>query len=1001
MAPDPMREARNDETDSVISRAAWGRMGSGISFADKDEIIQPSSPSGKTFNRSVSRFDLTTSLSPHTTMSKRSSTRLRCRKRFANCTGCSRKIVDNSAVTGFVMLLTVYALTGDDVRMLFTDKPADIVFNMLTIGCIVVFALELVLSCIGKEDYFGGFFFFLDAISTVTLVLDLTWVSDSFADDSELDGARSGRTARMGARIGRVVRVLRLVRIAKLYKGWHDAKRKRERALQLHKLSSGIHDDDGWDGLAMEDGTEDKNTTESLVGKKLSALTTQRVIVLVLTMLICLPLLRADSWTTKLPDSASYGAEDVMEEFMMMMDGISSRSRYEQTLLRYIYYHNWFLYQSGCPPLQSSRQSCSANYYSHIFWMGIASDNADLRRTTGQAASLSSQAVQAWEAAGDSRADHLFLLGSLPAQAQETLSSEWVTECELSTDELASGVSLLAHKIDGYVTYRAKCPSDLRVQERTLIYPRLVSESVSDMWRFVFFFDSRPYSKMEAAFSVGVTCFVCVVLCVASVLLSDDANRLVLAPLEKMITKVEAIRRNPLAAIKMADDEHRAEEIRRFQESQKPEDRWRQCWMSIKKLIRRGGSRPKSEPMETVVLEKTLIKLGSLLAIGFGEAGANIVTHNMSGQDSAGVNAMVPGVRVDCIIGVARICDFATATEVLQGKIMTFVNQIAEIVHGLVDEYHGAANKNNGDTFLLVWRMEEAMDSEKLSRLADMSIVAFARVLGAVHKSPVLGEYRTHPGLQQRLGSQLRVNLRFGLHCGWAIEGALGSEFKIDASYISPNVSIAGSAEGATSAYGVSLIATDSVWVRLSRRMRVKCRVIDRVIIRGSKVPLDLYGFDLDYMCLKVRRRRVTLAWNPRQRFRARQLLEVEKNNHVGEGVELADEFDKHYDLGQMRNIFTTEFLHRFNMGFLNYVHGEWQVARRVLSQTRMMLGVQDGPSCALLRFMQSYDYEAPDTWDGVHYLDEPGGIAGRPNGMGRSATTIVTGTPSHHALLQ
>eukprot|EP00971_Amphidinium_carterae_P073464 1452546-Amphidinium_carterae.1 len=42
--------------------------------------------------------------------------------------------------------------------------------------------------------------------------------------------------------------------------------------------------------------------------------------------------------------------------------------------------------------------------------------------------------------------------------------------------------------------------------------------------------------------------------------------------------------------------------------------------------------------------------------------------------------------------------------QVLQAKVMTFVNQIAEIVHGVVDEFHGAANKNNGETFLLVWR---------------------------------------------------------------------------------------------------------------------------------------------------------------------------------------------------------------------------------------------------------------------------------------------------------
>merc|ERR1719456_1511127 len=95
------------------------------------------------------------------------------------------------------------------------------------------------------------------------------------------------------------------------------------------------------------------------------------------------------------------------------------------------------------------------------------------------------------------------------------------------------------------------------------------------------------------------------------------------------------------------------------------------------------------EPMETVILEKTIIKLGSLLALGFGVAGANIIGHNMKGTDSSGINGMIPGRRVQCIIGIARIRNFAIATEVLQSKIMTFVNQIAEIVHGVVDEYQG------------------------------------------------------------------------------------------------------------------------------------------------------------------------------------------------------------------------------------------------------------------------------------------------------------------------
>ena len=38
---------------------------------------------------------------------------------------------------------------------------------------------------------------------------------------------------------------------------------------------------------------------------------------------------------------------------------------------------------------------------------------------------------------------------------------------------------------------------------------------------------------------------------------------------------------------------------------------------------------------------------------------------------------------------------------------MIFVNNIGEIVHCMVDRYLGAANKNIGDAFLVVWKLEE------------------------------------------------------------------------------------------------------------------------------------------------------------------------------------------------------------------------------------------------------------------------------------------------------
>ena len=40
---------------------------------------------------------------------------------------------------------------------------------------------------------------------------------------------------------------------------------------------------------------------------------------------------------------------------------------------------------------------------------------------------------------------------------------------------------------------------------------------------------------------------------------------------------------------------------------------------------------------------------------------------------------------------------------------MVFVNTIAFIVHRIIDELHGSANKNIGDAFLLSWKMPESV----------------------------------------------------------------------------------------------------------------------------------------------------------------------------------------------------------------------------------------------------------------------------------------------------
>ena len=58
------------------------------------------------------------------------------------------------------------------------------------------------------------------------------------------------------------------------------------------------------------------------------------------------------------------------------------------------------------------------------------------------------------------------------------------------------------------------------------------------------------------------------------------------------------------------------------------------------------------------------------------------------------------------IFGFCIIHDFAITNEILQSDIMVYVNQLAEIVHERVNEYDGAANKNIGEAFLLVWKFD-------------------------------------------------------------------------------------------------------------------------------------------------------------------------------------------------------------------------------------------------------------------------------------------------------
>lgn len=85
-------------------------------------------------------------------------------------------------------IVTIYSLFGDDINHIAFDKRADDVFNGLTIAALICFSIEMVLACIAIDEYLFGFYFWLDLVSTISLIADISWVMEAMLGLSTSSG---------------------------------------------------------------------------------------------------------------------------------------------------------------------------------------------------------------------------------------------------------------------------------------------------------------------------------------------------------------------------------------------------------------------------------------------------------------------------------------------------------------------------------------------------------------------------------------------------------------------------------------------------------------------------------------------------------------------------------------------------------------------------------------------------------------------------------------------
>ena len=196
----------------------------------------------------------------------------------------------------------------------------------------------------------------------------------------------------------------------------------------------------------------------------------------------------------------------------------------------------------------------------------------------------------------------------------------------------------------------------------------------------------------------------------------------------------------------------------------------------------------------------------------------------------------------------------------LQEGVMEFVNTIGKIVHMETYLHGGSANKNIGDAFLLVWKFPEnvtlwdvenpRLASEQvrgeIAKVAENALASFVAIIAGLRRSAKLNTYTNDSRLTARMPG-FQVNMGFGLHAGWAIEGAIGSEHKVDASYLSPNVNLSARLEAATKQFDVPILVSDTFVSLCGKQTQALMREIDAVTVKGSSEPMGVHTFDVSH----------------------------------------------------------------------------------------------------------------------------------------------------------
>ena len=485
-------------------------------------------------------------------------------------------------------------------------------------------------------------------------------------------------------------------------------------------------------------------------------------------------------------------------------------------------------------------------------------------------------------------------------------------------------------------------------------------------------YSSKSENNIKHTLYLIITIISCIYIIVASFQSGNDLENIILNPFEVMIEVGEKVAKDPMNAKNI--DELKQEVIALLQKNEENYDedihkKYDECYNSY----------------EVKAIMNAIIKISALLAMSVGEAGGEIIHKNLS-QTSGLLHFHSKGKKKDAIFGFCNIRNFEEINIALQEKTIPLINQIAEIVHSSVDRFRGNTNKNIGDSFFNVWKfynnlsvrnnnkknkkdnlLEKDPLNPQINITADCSVLAYLRCILKINKNINLLKYRRNKKLNKIIPN-FKINMGFGLHLGYGIEGPVGSIFKMEASYLSPNVNIAARLETATKQFGVSILISGKLYNLFTEELKSICRYVDCVTVKGSTEPIDLYTIDINYDVSPQKREKIKIFKSPEEKvkfFKEKKILVESLIEEYGSISPIILDKNSYYELIEDKS---ERFYDGWDNAISYYKEGKWEEAKKYF-EVCLEEDSTDGPANTLYNYIKKFNFKSPKNWKGEREL--------------------------------